>query len=226
MRPQNSSFCAPQHRICRWDPGDLKALVWKKSRKQQKKVHTCKTGVVSVLVHAQRALHTPCSAHCSHGTLVDRRNGQKGMLGTRITHVLCPWWKSLFAAMVRETVSEGGDEHFSANWHGFLRGRRREGAMLAQRCMRWRLTSLGKSHLNSITDMNNAFPCTKRETMEEANEQMFKGDLWTTKLSGLPAGTRRRTQIHGETWAAHGDTDRRRHASSPGPSTRPSNDGN
>ena len=30
----------------------------------------------------------------------------------------------------RETVSEGGDEHFSPNWHDFLRGRRREGVML------------------------------------------------------------------------------------------------
>ena len=26
-------------------------------------------------------------------------NGQKGMLGTRIVHVLCPWWKSVFATM-------------------------------------------------------------------------------------------------------------------------------
>ena len=50
--------------------------------------------------------------------------------------------------------------------------------MLAQRCTGWHLTSLGKSHLNSLTDMSNAFSCTKRETMEEANEQMFKGDLW------------------------------------------------
>ena len=44
--------------------------------------------------------------------MIDNRNGQKGMLGTRIIHVLSPLWKSLFAAMVRETVSEGGDEHF------------------------------------------------------------------------------------------------------------------
>ena len=76
--------------------------------------------------------------HTTHnGTLIDKRNGQKGMLGTRIIHVLCLWWKSHFAAMVRETISEGGDEHFSPSWHGFLRGRRREGAMLAQRCMGW-----------------------------------------------------------------------------------------
>ena len=50
--------------------------------------------------------------------------------------------------------------------------------MLAERCTEWHLTSLGKSHLNSLTDMSNAFSCTKRETMEETNEQTFKGDYW------------------------------------------------
>ena len=44
--------------------------------------------------------------------------------------------------------------------------------------MGWHLTSLGKSHLNSLTDMSNAFSCTKREMIEEANENMFKGDFW------------------------------------------------
>ena len=32
---------------------------------------------VSVLVHAQRAFHTPCSAHNSNGTLIDKRNRKK-----------------------------------------------------------------------------------------------------------------------------------------------------
>ena len=36
-----------------------------------------------------------------------------------------------------------------------------------------------KSHLNSLTDMSNAFSCTKRETMEEANE----GDSWMAQRS-------------------------------------------
>ena len=71
--------------------------------KEARKYTRAKSELVSVLVHAQRALHTPCSAHYSNGTLVDKRNGQKGMLGTRIIHVLCPWWKSLFAAMVRDS---------------------------------------------------------------------------------------------------------------------------
>ena len=38
----------------------------------------------------------------------------------------------------------------------------------------------GKSHANSLTDMSNAFSCTKRETME-ASEQMFKGGPWMVR---------------------------------------------
>ena len=50
--------------------------------------------------------------------------------------------------------------------------------MLAQRYMGWHLTSMEKFHLNSLTDMSNAFSCTKREAMEEANEQMLEGGPW------------------------------------------------
>ena len=132
----------------------------RRNHERSKEVHTCKDGIgIYPGTRATSTTHTMQRALLQR-TLNDKRNGQKGMLDTRIIHVLCPWWKSLFAAMVRETVSEGGDEHFSPIWHGFLRGRRREGAMLAQRCMGWRLTSLGKSHLNSLTDMSNAFSCT------------------------------------------------------------------
>ena len=108
-------------------PRRLEGIGVEEITKEAKRYTRAKLELVSVLVHAQRALHTPCCAHYSNGTLIDKRNGRKGMLGTRIIHVLCPWWKSLFAAVVGETVSEGGDEHFSPNWHGFLRGRRREG---------------------------------------------------------------------------------------------------
>ena len=119
-----------------------------------------KRELVLVQVHAQRALGTPCSAHYLDGTLKDRRNGQKGMLGTRIIHVLCPWWKRLFAATATDLVSEErGDERSSPNWRGFLRGRRRKGAAMAHRTMGRHLTSLGKAHLNSVTDVS-AFSCT------------------------------------------------------------------
>ena len=52
---------------------------------------------------------------------------------------------------------------------------------------------------DSLTDMSNAFACTKRETMEEANEPMFKGDPWMAQRlrSGVVflQGTRRRVLL-------------------------------
>ena len=89
-------------------PRRLEGIGMEEITKTAKKYTRAKRQLVSVLVHAQRALHTPCGAHNSNGNLIDKRNGQKGMMGTRIIHVLCPWWKGLFAAMVRETVAEGG----------------------------------------------------------------------------------------------------------------------
>ena len=80
--------------------------------KTAKKYTRAKRELVSVLVHAQRAFHTPCRAHYSNGTLIDKHNGQKGMLGTRIIHVPCPGWKSLYAVMARETITEGRGKHF------------------------------------------------------------------------------------------------------------------
>ena len=61
-----------------------------------------------LLVHAQRALHTPCSVHFPNGTLLDKCNEQNGILGSRIIRVLCPWLKSLFVAVVTEMISERG----------------------------------------------------------------------------------------------------------------------
>ena len=131
-----------------------------------KGIHTCEEAFG--LCPGTRTTSTPYTMQV---TLV---NGLKGMMDTRTIHVLCPWWKGLFAAMVRETVAEGGDEHFSPNWHGFLRGRRRERELCSHKDA-WDGICLGKFHLNSLTDMSNAFSCTKRD---KANEQMFKGDLW------------------------------------------------
>ena len=152
---------------CRWDRGELKASVWRKLRNRQRSVHAQKrnwslfwythNGIPHTLQRTQLKRH-----HDRQTKRTEKNAGKKNYSR------LCPLWKSLFAAMVRERVTERRDEHFSSNWHGLLRGRRREGVMLAQRCMGWHPTTMEKSHLNSLTDMSDAFSCTQRETMEEA----------------------------------------------------------
>ena len=59
--------------------------------------------------------------------------------------------------------------------------------MLAQRCMGWHLTSLGKSHMNSLTDMSNALSCTKREIRRRQ----------TSKCSSETSGWPRVVILHG-----------------------------
>ena len=188
-------------------PRRLEGIGVEHTTKTAEKYTHAKRELVSVLVNAQRALHTPCSAHNSNGTLNDKRDGQKGMLGTRIIHVLCSWWNSVFAAMVRETVSEGGDDTSLQTGTAFSADDGERVQCSRSDAWGWHLTSLGKSHLNLLTDMSNAFSCTKRETMEEANEQC---DFWMAQrlrngVFFFFAGTRWRIDVHGETRFAHGD---------------------
>ena len=58
---------------------------------------------------------------------------------------------AMLAGEARPLGTARWNEHVSPNWHGFILGRRREGAMLAQRCMGWPMAT---SHLNSLTDMS------------------------------------------------------------------------
>ena len=70
VRPQSTFSRALRFRTCRWDRGERKASV-EEITKSAKKYTRAKKELVSVLVHAQRAFHTPCNAHC------DKRNDRK-----------------------------------------------------------------------------------------------------------------------------------------------------
>ena len=57
--------------------------------------------------------------------------------------------------------------HFA---HGFVRHRRREAASLAQACATWRARSCGASHIATLHDMANAFPCSESEDLDNYTE--------------------------------------------------------
>ena len=201
--------------FCRWESGDSKALGWKKSQKKQQRSTRAKRELVSLLVHAQRALHTQFSAHDSNGSLIDKRNGQDGVLVTRVTHVLCHWWKSVFAAMVRESVSEGGDQRFSPNWHGFLRGRRRED-------LSWKIP-LELAHRHEQRFLLHRERNDGGGKRTNVQGRSLDGSE-TAKRGGLFAGTRWRIHVRGGRRFAHGDVGGATHLLL-GPSTKPLNDG-
>eukprot|EP00971_Amphidinium_carterae_P290338 5764552-Amphidinium_carterae.1 len=50
--------------------------------------------------------------------------------------------------------------------HAYLKGRCREGAMLAQRALGWTLRAQHIPFYSDLRDMRNAFACTKAELRE------------------------------------------------------------
>ena len=100
VRPQNSSLCALRHRICRWDRGDWKASVWKKSLNQQRRIHAQKESW-SLFWYtpnehsAHHAAHTTQTAPCSRN--ITERKECWAPEKSRPQ----PFVRSLFAALVR-----------------------------------------------------------------------------------------------------------------------------
>ena len=66
-------------------------------------------------------------------------------------------------------AAHGVDNGAPASQHGYWAGRRREGAMLAQRAVTWRLRQLGIPHLDDLADLTNAFMCPPTEWLEKAS---------------------------------------------------------
>ena len=172
-----------------------------------KEENTCKKGVG--LCSGTRTTGIP---HTMQRTPL-KRNGQKGMLGTRITHVLCPVEKSL--------RSNGERNSFGRRGRTFLAELARvppEDEGDKERC--WHLTTMGKSHLNSLTDMSNAFSCTW-----EKNEQMFKGPMDVQRLRMVWSSSRDTTESSPSWCNMDCSWGRRsRHGFFHGLSTRPSKD--
>ena len=92
------------------------------------------------------------------GCLLDKRNNKEKMESTRLIHVLCAFWCYWYAALMWQGIAKKQfDDDVPPFHHGVLRGRRREGAMAAQRAMGQRLRRAQVSHLNELDDLSNAF---------------------------------------------------------------------
>jgi hypothetical protein len=94
---------------------------------------------------------------------LDKSNGKRGCAGKRLIHKLDPIGKSFFHML----WTRQGDvaRHYAC---GFLRHRRREQAILQQRCLNWKLQKTGQSRVSVFYDVKNAFPSPSHSSLDLA----------------------------------------------------------
>ena len=146
------------------------------------KFNSARVRLRAVVSHSRAAAHVPHIANLSKGFLLDKANGKEGLLGQRIVHLYCPWWRNYFGAALK---AEQRKTPFSwPPWcHAYLAGRRREGAMITQRCLSWTLASLKLSCVNDLRDMTNAFACTAADARLCALSAMVGDDYFADIFS-------------------------------------------
>ena len=121
------------------------------------------------LVHTRRCGVLPQSANRSMASPIPKSGAAKrGPESLRLIHVLCPFWRS----WCRAALCRGPSLSWASYHHGFLPGRRREGAMMIMRISQWRSKQMGFEAVSCFHDLVNAFGCTEQNSLLE----MIKGD--------------------------------------------------
>ena len=132
-----------------------------------------KAELFQIHVHVLRCEHTPCIGNLSRGFFVDKSNGLPGLQGQRLLHLYCSYWRNYFGAVLARGIRN--TTHNWPHWfHGYLPGRRREGAMLTQRAIQWKSDFAGLSTLNDLRDMKNAFACTVPHVRSETVRELIE----------------------------------------------------
>ena len=107
---------------------------------------------------------TPLIWHRSQGTAIPKYNGNNGVQGSRLVHVLDPIGKAFFAKKHQQTTLTDNDTGFAPN-------RRREFAILCQNCTNFKLTRAKRNFINNNHDCTNAFCCTGHADCDEICEK-------------------------------------------------------
>ena len=125
------------------------------------------------LAHVRRTQLAPLAWHRSRGVALVKKAGVPGPAGRRVVHLLDPIGKGFFAGMLQRKKAQRGDRR-QHHWdHGFLPGRRREGAILVELLGAWKLRRLGVSSIASHKDMTNAFPSVLWATKHAATSELL-----------------------------------------------------
>ena len=82
------------------------------------------------------------------------------------------WWKAFFSAVLRRNLRDQ-PFHWNDSFHGYIAGRRREGAMITQRAVSVRLKKEGIQHMTDFEDIRDAFACTSANCRAEVLEELI-----------------------------------------------------
>eukprot|EP00959_Pyramimonas_sp_CCMP1952_P233903 4887729-Pyramimonas_sp.AAC.1 len=88
------------------------------------------------------------------------KSAKPGPLGKRAVHILPVFGKGYYAKRLHPAPTLAD--------HGFVRGRRRENAVLIALNTSWRLRSVGRTHALCLKDMSNAFSSSTYEAMSDS----------------------------------------------------------
>ena len=133
---------------------------------------TCRQQLVEVVAHVRAGQFIPLIANKSRAFLQDKANGKPGLLGQRILHLYCTFWRHWHAGALRQSVKETNPQ-WQDYCHAYLNGRRREGAMIVQNTVQQRLAKANIDSIGHFRDMANAFCCTGNDDRTEAVEDII-----------------------------------------------------
>jgi hypothetical protein len=124
---------------------------------------SCEGLLRTLLYSVRHNQEVPWLWNLSSPVELDKSNGKRGCAGKRLIHKLDPIGKSFFHML----WTRQGDvaRHYAC---GFLRHRRREQAILQQRCLNWKLQKTGQSRVSVFYDVKNAFPSPSHASLDLA----------------------------------------------------------
>ena len=116
-----------------------------------------------LLVSIRQQQEVPLVWNLSSPAELDKSNGQIGCAGKRLIHKLDPLGKCFFHMLWSRQVD--APRHYAC---GFLQRRRREQAILQQRCLNWKLQKAGMGRVTVLYDVKNAFPSPSHSSLDSA----------------------------------------------------------
>lgn len=124
-----------------------------------------------LMAHVRRVGRAPAYAHRSQGFALPKHNQKPGALAWRLLQNGCPFWKHMYGMWLDRSLRRRR-LFWPSYMHGFLRGRRREDAMLSQFVMSERASKVGVPFVTVFHDMANAFPSMAQSALLKALPQV------------------------------------------------------